>query len=164
MRERLDRACPGVIVIVVPRRTRSPLSLSRSLSLLLALFDSGFQASRAFHSTIFNRRSFYPRIVIVPRSKSKRFSRVETARTGVQGLTRNCKLENNRSVLFFFFFHRRVTAGERGQLKTLITEKNSSRVYIGMNRWVFGEGGKEREEEREKKGSSYCDFVIKLYS
>ena len=127
------------------------LSLSLSLSLLLALFDSGFQASRAFHSTIFNRRSFYPRIVIVPRSKSKRFSRVETARTGVQGLTRNCKLENNRSVLFFFFFHRRVTAGERGQLKTLITEKNSSRVYIGMNRWVFGEGGKEREEERERK-------------
>lgn len=34
--ERLDRACPGIIAIVVPRRTRCPRSLRRSLALRVA--------------------------------------------------------------------------------------------------------------------------------
>lgn len=53
MRERLDRACPGVIVIVVPRRTRCPLSLSLSLSSIPT-------STPRFSTVSFRLVSFYP--------------------------------------------------------------------------------------------------------
>ena len=44
--ERLDRACPGIIAIVVPRRTRCPRSLFPRC-VPFSLSDSGFHAATA---------------------------------------------------------------------------------------------------------------------